>query len=95
MRVHYGYSDGLGDWRITIDTDRCDGCGKCVSACPKELFITAEDESDIDNDNLIAKIKDERVKELSFHCYGYKRCLEITGSTCHEACPHDAISHSW
>ena len=24
--------------KITFDTDRCKGCGLCVSACPKKLI---------------------------------------------------------
>ena len=31
MIANYGYKDGSGDWFISIDTDRCNGCGKC---CP-------------------------------------------------------------
>ncbi len=33
-KVHYGYTDGTGEYFIAIDTGRCDGCGECVSACP-------------------------------------------------------------
>lgn len=95
MRIHYGYSDGSGDFRITIDTDLCDGCGKCVAICPEGLFVLAEDEMDIDQDRLLAKIKDDRVKEIGYHCPGYERCLSLRGATCHEVCPHQAVSHSW
>ena len=34
MKISYGYSDGTGEYYITVDTGKCDGCGKCVEACP-------------------------------------------------------------
>ena len=27
MLANYGYKDASGDFFITIDTDKCDGCG--------------------------------------------------------------------
>ena len=30
MIANYGFKDGSGDWFIVIDTDKCNGCGKCV-----------------------------------------------------------------
>ena len=29
--------------KLTVRTDRCKGCGLCVSACPKGLIAIAED----------------------------------------------------
>ena len=34
MKVNYGYNDGTGDYFITIDSGRCDGCEECVSLPP-------------------------------------------------------------
>ena len=95
MRIHYGYTDASGDYRITIDTELCDGCGKCVDVCPKELYEVVEDDMDIDNDSNVARIKKVWVKEIGIQCPGYERCRSDIGSTCHEVCPHSAISHTW
>ena len=29
--------------KITIRTERCKGCGLCVTACPKKILILAQD----------------------------------------------------
>ena len=34
MLANYGYSDGSGNYFITIDTEKCNRCGDCVAACP-------------------------------------------------------------
>lgn len=95
MRVHYGYMDGSGDFRITIDSELCDGCGACEEVCPKALFEVVEDDMDPDREDDIARIKDEVVKEVGYLCPGHKVCLSNLGKTCHEACPNDAIRHTW
>ncbi|NOQ43184.1 MAG: hypothetical protein GQ560_01840, partial [Dehalococcoidia bacterium] len=70
LKVHYGYSDGTGDYFITIDAGRCDGCGDCVPACPNEVFAVAED----DSGQLKAKVKEEARKKLASLCPGFQRC---------------------
>ncbi|MBW1798692.1 MAG: 4Fe-4S binding protein, partial [Deltaproteobacteria bacterium] len=44
MLANYGYKDASGDFFITIDTDKCDGCGDCVSACPVDVFEVMDED---------------------------------------------------
>lgn len=91
MRANYGYADGSGEYYLTIDTDRCDGCGDCVAACPQGVLEVVED----DFDDLKAQVKPELRRRLGEACWGYHaRCARETQS-CHAACPHEAITHSW
>jgi Fe-S-cluster-containing hydrogenase component 2 len=91
LRANYGYTDGSGEWYITIDTNLCDGCAKCVEACPEKAFICEYD----DYDDLVAMVTEEHRKKVKYTC---GPCKPIEGGSvepCHEACPHGAITHSW
>jgi len=33
--------------KVTFRTDRCKGCGLCVTACPKHLIVLAPDELNV------------------------------------------------
>ena len=90
MIANYGYTDGSGDYFITIDTDKCNGCAECVRVCPKGLFEVAPD----DYDKSVALVKEEFVNRVSYVCPGHKRCLSL-GVDCHSACTPGAISHTW
>lgn len=90
MKANYGYSDGTGEYFITIDTEKCDGCGECAKVCPAEIFVIAKD----DFGNLNAQIKDEARKKIALLCPGYQTCSS-NEKNCHSVCPNDAISHSW
>ena len=46
MIANYGYMDGSGQYFIKIDSDKCDGCGDCVTACPAGVLEVGEDEND-------------------------------------------------
>ena len=89
MKIHYGYTDGTGEYTITIDTGRCNGCGDCVQACPSGIFIVGKD----DNGRLKAMVKEEARKKLAFLCPGLRNCNHE--KNCHDVCSGDAISHSW
>jgi len=89
-KIQYGYSDGTGDYFITIDSALCDGCGDCVTSCPEGIFEIIEKDSSRPK----AAVKEQYRKKLAYMCPGYKACSEKE-SECHKACQHNAIEHSW
>jgi len=90
-KVQYGYADGTGNYFITIDTARCDGCGECVPACPSGIFEVTANESGQPK----AKVKEGVRKKLVMVCPGYEACLSKLERNCHKLCPGDAINHTW
>ena len=46
MLANYGYADASGEYYITIDTDKCNGCGACEQVCPKNIFEMIQDDYD-------------------------------------------------
>jgi Fe-S-cluster-containing dehydrogenase component len=94
MLAHYGYKDGSGDYFIIIDTDKCDGCEKCIKACPSGVLELIEDEFDIE-DGTMAVVTEEHRKKIKYSC---GPCKPISGERklpCVLACSPRAISHSW
>ena len=91
MRANYGYADGTGEYYITIDTDKCDGCGACVEACPQGIFEVLPD--DYDEEKAVVKL--EFAKSVSHVCPGYHRKCAQEEINCHKACKTQAIEHSW
>jgi len=95
MKANYGYKDGAGDFFITVDTDRCDGCGKCVPACPSQVMEVGEDENDPLNENKVAKVSGLQRKKLKYACAQCKPDHDRKKEPCKAACPKDALAHSW
>jgi ferredoxin len=91
MKVQYGYTDGTGAYFITIDTELCDGCGKCAEACPAGILAAQLGEQGL----IKARVKDEVRKKLGFLCPGFEACRKVNKVNCHTACVNSAISHSW
>ncbi len=90
-KAQYGYSDGTGEYFITIDNQLCDGCGECVTACPAGIFTVARD----DYGQPKATVTEEARKKLALLCPGFSSCRHTHEVNCHSACPKDAIQHSW
>ena len=95
MRVvitHYGYSDGSGEYYITIDTDKCSGCGKCVKTCPnsalqlEEMFIDLEDKT-------VVSVVEEQRKKIKYTCSSCKP--ETNNAPCVLVCESKALNCTW
>ena len=90
--THYGYSDGSGEYYITIDTDKCSGCGKCVKQCPQSalqletMFIDLEDKT-------VASVVEEHRKKIKYTCSSCKP--ETNKAPCVLACESKAINCTW
>ena len=91
VKVHYGYSDGTGEYFISIDNGLCDGCGDCVPACPAGIFEMAED----DSGELKARVREDARKKLAVLCPGFGMCSATHEVNCHSACSRNAIGHTW
>lgn len=91
IKANYGYTDGSGDYFITIDTDKCNGCNNCVQGCPENVFEIIED----DYDESVAAIKQDIITKIGYICPGYyKKCINEKVN-CHVVCLEEAIDHSW
>ena len=90
--MHYGYTDGSGEYYITIDTDKCCGCGKCVQKCPRSalqletIFINLEDKT-------VASVKDEHRRKIKYICTSCKP--ENNNAPCVIACEFKALNCTW
>jgi predicted CoA-substrate-specific enzyme activase len=91
MKISYGYADGTGDYYLTVDTGKCDGCGKCVEACPAAVLEVGRN----DQGQPKAMVKEAVRKKLHLTCPGYKNCALSHPLNCHSACPNDALSQTW
>lgn len=91
MEANYGYADGTGDYFIIIDTDKCNACGLCLTACPQAVFELALD----DYGKMAAKVKDGVVSRISYVCPGFKSECGARAENCHTVCAPGAINHTW
>lgn len=79
MLANWGYQDGSGGYFIIIDTDVCDGCGKCVEACPDAVLEVGEDPADPLRDDPVAFVTEDQRKKLKFTCSPCKTYLTAGG----------------
>ncbi len=90
MKVQYGYSDGTGEYFISIDNKLCDGCGECAAKCPAGIFKMEKSGT-----SQFAAVKDECRKKLASLCPGTANCPLGAGKNCNSICRVKAITHSW
>jgi len=95
MIAQFGYKDGSGDYFISIDTDKCDGCGDCVPACPVGVLELRENEYDPLADEMMAAVSEEHRKKIKYSCNPCKPAGRTEPLPCVAACEPDAIAHSW
>ncbi|MDD5009855.1 MAG: 4Fe-4S binding protein [Syntrophorhabdaceae bacterium] len=102
MKASYGYKDGSGDFFITIDTDLCNGCGACITACPAGVFVVGEDENDPLIENPVAAVAKDQRKKIKYACGPCKPASTHKPASnrpaklpCQAACEPGAIEHSW
>ena len=96
MLANYGYKDASGDFFITIDTNKCDGCGDCVQACPMQVFATLdEDPNDPLREEPVAVVRKDKSKKLKYECSPCKPIFNRHPLPCVESCKKGCISQSW
>lgn len=95
MITNYGYKDGSGEYFITVDTELCDGCGRCVEACPAGVLEVGEDQFDPLEGGTVAAVTEEHRKKIKYSCGPCKPASGGRRLPCVLACELEAISHSW
>ena len=95
MKANYGYKDGSGEYYITVDTELCNGCSKCVEACPENVLEVVENELDPLAEELVARVTDEHRKKIKYSCAPCKPTGEPIALPCVQACEPGALTHSW
>jgi len=96
MLANYGYQDGSGEYFITLDTEKCNGCGDCVKACPARVFeVMEEDPNDPMREEPVAVVTPDRIKKLKYECNPCKPSIAGPPLPCVKACGTGAIAHSW
>jgi ferredoxin len=93
--ANYGYKDGSGDYFISIDTDKCNGCGDCVPACAAKVLEMVADEYDPLSDKIVATVREKERKKIKYTCAPCKPASGRAPLPCMAACAPGAITHSW
>ncbi|MGC8658609.1 MAG: 4Fe-4S binding protein [Desulfomonilaceae bacterium] len=97
MLANYGYSDGSGNYFITIDTDKCNACGLCVEICPSGIFeLLNEDPYDPVSEGRLVVVRTDKTGKLRYECGQCKPCGKSGHLLpCVATCKPGAIAHSW
>jgi ferredoxin len=91
MRANYGYKDGSGEFFITIDSNLCNSCEDCVTACPAGVLEMITD----DYDDVVAAVTEEHRKKIKYSCAECKPIDSRPQLPCVAVCEPGAIEHSW
>ncbi|HVP78039.1 MAG TPA: 4Fe-4S binding protein [Thermodesulfobacteriota bacterium] len=92
--ANYGFTDGSGDWYITIDTEKCSGCGNCPEVCPAKILDVGVDEIDIFREKPVAFVKHEERKRIKYRCARCRPGCGAEPAPCVGICEPKAITHS-
>jgi len=95
MIANFGYKDGSGEFFITIDTDKCNGCGDCIPVCPAGVLEVRENEFDPLAEDKMAAVRDEHRKKIKYSCAPCKSDKSSHREPCISVCELNAITHSW
>jgi ferredoxin len=95
MQANYGYKDGSGEYYITIDTDKCDSCGKCVEDCPQKILVLVDDPFDPLSEKEVPMVVEAERKKIKYTCGPCKPVDIKREEPCIKSCEPGAITHSW
>ncbi len=94
MISNYGFKDGSGDWVVTIDTDKCNGCGKCPEVCPAKILEVGPDEIDLFREKPVAFVKHGERQRVKYGCAPCRPGYGAEPAPCVTICEPKAITHS-
>ena len=90
--MHYGYTDGSGEYYIIIDSAKCDCCGECVKKCPQNALEMITEMIDLE-DKTVAAVTEQHRKKIRYTCAACKP--ENNKTPCVLACKQSAIRCVW
>jgi ferredoxin len=92
MLANFGFKDGSGNWFLEIDSEKCNGCGKCVEVCPSLILEVGDDEFDPFREEPVAKVKQAERKKIKYSCAPCKPGYGAAPTPCIAACKAGAIA---
>jgi ferredoxin len=89
-----GIKDDSGEWFLIIDTDKCNGCGRCVDGCLGTALELGSVDDDPFSDKQVVKVKEEESKNLRYTCAPCKPGYGDRPAACIASCESGALSHT-